>query len=134
MNTSVDILTNIQDIGGIIAQSIVDYFSNDENKKLIKDLKELGLNMSYTGEKIEEKEEFSNKAFVITGTLTNYTRDEVKRMIENFGGRVSESVSKKTDVVIVGENPGSKYDKAQKLGITIWNDEEVNEIFDKYND
>ena len=134
MNTSVDILTNIQDIGGIIAQSIVDYFSKDENKKLISDLKELGLNMSYTGEKIEEKDEFSNKAFVITGTLTNYTRDEVKRMIENFGGRVSESVSKKTDVVIVGENPGSKYDKAQKLGITIWNDEEVNEIFDKYND
>jgi DNA ligase (NAD+) len=88
--------------------------------------------MVYTGEKIEQKDEFSDKVFVITGTLSNYTRDEVKRMIENFGGRVSESVSKKTNVVIVGENPGSKYDKAQKLGITIWNDEQINEILDKY--
>ena len=132
MNSSVEVLTNIQDIGEIIAESIVDYFSKEENQKLISDLKDLGLNMVYTGEKIEEKEEFTDKTFVITGTLSNYTRDEVKRMIETFGGKVSDSVSKKTSVVIVGDNPGSKYDKAQKLGITIWNDEEVNEIFDKY--
>ena len=132
MNTNVEVLTNIQDIGEIIAESIVDYFSKEENKKLISDLKELGLNMVYTGEKIEEKDEFIDKTFVVTGTLTNYTRDEIKRMIENYGGRVSDSVSKKTSVVIVGDNPGSKYDKALKLGITIWNDELVNEIFDKY--
>jgi DNA ligase (NAD+) len=132
MSTDVETLTNIQDIGEIIAKSIVEYFSNEENKTLIDELKTLGVNMVYTGEKIEEKEEFSNKTFVITGTLTNYTRDEVKRIIESFGGRTSESVSKKTDVVIVGDNPGSKYDKAQKLGITIWNDEEVNEILEKY--
>ena len=132
MNVPFDVLTNIQDIGDIIAQSIVDYFSKEENKKLISDLKELGLNMVYTGEKIEEKEEFVDKTFVITGTLSNYTRDEVKRIIETYGGKVSDSVSKKTSVVIVGDSPGSKYDKAQKLGITIWNDEQVNEIFDKY--
>ena len=132
MNTDVETLTNIQDIGEIIAKSIVEYFSSEENKTLIEELKTLGVNMVYTGEKIEEKEEFSNKTFVITGTLTNYTRDEVKRIIESFGGRTSESVSKKTDVVIVGDNPGSKYDKAQKLGITIWNDEETNEILEKY--
>ena len=132
MNASVETLTNIQDIGEIIAQSIVDYFSKEENKKLIDDLKALGINMNYTGEKIDAKDEFADKTFVITGTLTNYTRDEIKRMIETFGGRTSESVSKKTDVVIVGDAPGSKYDKAQKLGITIWNDEEVNEIFAKY--
>ena len=132
MNASVETLTNIQDIGEIIAQSIVDYFSKEENKKLIDDLKALGINMNYTGEKIDAKDEFADKTFVITGTLTNYTRDEIKRMIETFGGRTSESVSKKTDVVIVGDAPGSKYDKAQKLGITIWNDEEINEIFAKY--
>lgn len=132
MNASIDVLTNIQDIGAIIAQSIVDYFAKEDNQKLIKDLKDLGLNMVYTGEKIEAKDEFVDKTFVITGTLTNYTRDEVKRMIENFGGKVSDSVSKKTSVVIVGDAPGSKYDKAQKLGITIWNDEQVNEIFAKY--
>ncbi len=133
MNASVETLTNIQDIGGIIAQSIVEFFAKEENKKLIEDLKELGINMAYTGEKIEEKEEFVDKTFVITGTLSNYTRDEVKNIIEKFGGKVSESVSKKTNVVIVGDNPGSKYDKAQQLGIEIWNDEQVNDIFDKYN-
>lgn len=132
MNTSVDILTNIQDIGEIIATSIVDYFSKEENQKLISDLKELGLNMNYLGEKIEEKEEFANKTFVITGTLTSYTRDEMKNIIENFGGHTSESVSKKTDVVIVGDNPGSKYEKAQKLGITIWDDDYINQIMEEY--
>ena len=132
MNTSVEILTNIQDIGEIIAKSIRDYFDKEENQKLIEELKTLGVNMVYTGEKIEEKDEFADKTFVITGTLTNYTRDEVKRMIENFGGKVSDSVSKKTNVVIVGDAPGSKYDKALKLGITIWNDEQINEVFDKY--
>ena len=132
MNTSVEILTNIQDIGEIIAKSIRDYFDKEENQKLIEELKTLGVNMVYTGEKIEEKAEFADKTFVITGTLTNYTRDEVKRMIENFGGKVSDSVSKKTSVVIVGDAPGSKYDKALKLGITIWNDEQINEVFDKY--
>lgn len=132
MNTNVEVLTNIQDIGEIIAKSIVDFFQKEENKKLIHDLKELGLNMVYLGEKIEEKVEFANKTFVITGTLTNYTRDEMKSIIENFGGHTSESVSKKTDVVIVGDNPGSKYDKAQKLGITIWDDDYVNQIMEEY--
>ena len=132
MNTNVDNLLSIPDIGEIIAKSIVEFFSKDENKKLISDLKSLGLNMAYLGERIEEKPEFANKTFVITGTLSNYTRDEMKRIIENFGGRVSDSVSKKTSVVIVGENPGSKYDKALKLGIEIWNDDRVNEIMEEY--
>ena len=132
MNTNVDNLLSIPDIGEIIAKSIVEFFSKDENKKLISDLKNLGLNMAYLGERIEEKPEFANKTFVITGTLSNYTRDEMKRIIENFGGRVSDSVSKKTSVVIVGDNPGSKYDKALKLGIEIWNDDRVNEIMEEY--
>ena len=133
MNTSVEVLTNIQDIGEIIAESIVSFFNDDKNKELIENLKELGINMAYTGEKIEEKEQFANKTFVITGTLLNYSRDEMKRIIENFGGRVSDSVSKKTDVVIVGDNPGSKYEKAQKLGIEIWNDDEINSIMEEIN-
>ena len=132
MNTNVDNLLAIPDIGDIIAKSIVDFFSKDENKQLITDLKSLGLNMAYLGERIEEKPEFADKTFVITGTLSNYTRDEMKRIIENFGGRVSDSISKKTSVVIVGDNPGSKYDKALKLGIEIWNDDRVNEIMEEY--
>lgn len=124
MSASVEDLTNIPDIGEIIAKSIVDYFSNTKNQDLISDLKLIGVNTLYLGEKTVENEFFTNKTFVITGTLVNYTRDEVKEKIEHFGGKTSGSVSKKTDVVIVGDNPGSKYDKAVKLGVTIWNEED----------
>ncbi|MBO5376606.1 MAG: NAD-dependent DNA ligase LigA, partial [Bacilli bacterium] len=127
MGASVEDLTNITDIGEIIAKSIVDYFSKDENKELISELKNIGVNTLYLGEKIVESDTFTGKTFVITGTLVNYTRDEVKDKIEHFGGKTSGSVSKKTDVVIVGDNPGSKYDKAVSLGITIWNEEELEE-------
>ena len=127
MGASVEDLTNITDIGEIIAKSIVDYFSKDENKELISELKNIGVNTLYLGEKIVESDVFTGKTFVITGTLVNYTRDEVKDKIEHFGGKTSGSVSKKTDVVIVGDNPGSKYDKAVSLGITIWNEEELEE-------
>lgn len=127
MEASVEDLTNITDIGEIIAKSIVDYFSKDENKSLISNLKSIGVNTLYLGEKIVESDTFTGKTFVITGTLVNYTRDEVKDKIEHFGGKTSGSVSKKTDVVIVGDNPGSKYDKAVSLGITIWNEEELEE-------
>lgn len=124
MNASFEELTSINDIGDIIAKSIIDYFNDEENKKLIANLKSIGVNILYLGEKRENKEAFYQKTFVITGSLVNYTRDEVKEKIEHFGGKTSESVSKKTDVVIVGENPGSKYDKALSLGIAIWNEEE----------
>ena len=117
-------LTNIPDIGGIIAKSIVEYFSNEENKKIIDDLKKEGINTEYLGKKIEVDENFSNKSFVLTGTLTLYTRDEAKEIIESKGGKTVDSVSKKTSVVIVGDKPGSKYTKAQELGIEIWTEEE----------
>jgi len=128
MNASIEDLTNITDIGEIIAKSIVEFFLLDKNKVLILSLKEIGLNMNYLGEKTVENDNFTNKTFVITGSLINYTRDEVKELIEHFGGKTSGSVSKKTDVVIVGSDPGSKYDKALKLGITIWNEEELEAI------
>lgn len=124
MNASFEDLTSINDIGDIIAKSIIDYFNDEGNQKLIANLKSIGVNILYLGEKRENKEAFYQKTFVITGSLVNYTRDEVKEKIEHFGGKTSESVSKKTDVVIVGENPGSKYDKALSLGIAIWNEEE----------
>ena len=85
--------------------------------------------MEYTGPKIEVNENFNSKTFVITGTLTKYTRDEVEEKIELLGGKTSSSVSKKTSAVIVGENPGSKYDKALKLGIPIWSEEDLEEKF-----
>ena len=124
MNASFEELQQITDIGEIIAKSIVDYFQDEKNKKLIEDLKAIHMNMNYLGEKAKTHSEFTGKTFVITGTLNNYTRDEIKNLIESFDGKTSGSVSKKTDVVVVGSDPGSKYDKAVQLGITIWNEEE----------
>ena len=125
MNAKLEELIEINDVGEIIAKSIVEFFNNEENIRTIDLLKKIGINILFKGEKTKEKEDFLNKTFVVTGTLNNYSRDEIKEKIENFGGKTSESVSKKTDVVIVGENPGSKYDKALKLGIEIWNEEEL---------
>ena len=132
-NASIEELTNIQDIGDIIARSIVEFFSSDSTKETIKVLKELGVNMNYTGEKVEEQEEFSGKTFVLTGSLELFTRDEAEEKIELLGGKTSGSVSKKTSVVIVGANPGSKYNKALDLGITIWTEEEFKEKLDNTN-
>ena len=114
-------LQNIKDIGSILAKNIVEYFNN--NSELILDLKEAGLNMYSSSIETKQNELFTDKKFVLTGSLNNYTRDELKDIIETFNGVVSDSVSKKTDVVIVGTNPGSKYQKAIDLNIEIWDEE-----------
>ena len=124
MTKSFEELTSIGDIGDIIAKSIIDYFSKEEVKDLINLLKEENLNMEYLGKTIEQNENFVGKSFVLTGSLTLFTRDEAKEKIESLGGKTVDSVSKKTSVVIVGDSPGSKYTKAQELGIEIWTEEE----------
>ena len=127
MNTSIEELTKIPDIGEIIAKSVTDYFNDSSNRGIVEELKELGLNMNYLGQKIEENELFTGKTFVLTGSLTIYTRDEAKEKIESLGGKTVDSVSKKTSVVIVGDAPGSKYRKAQELGVEIWTEEQFKE-------
>lgn len=129
INASFDELNSIPDIGDIIAQSIVDFFNDERNLKIINELKNIGVNTLYTGPKVEKNDNFYNKTFVITGTLTKYTRDEVEEKIELLGGKTSSSVSKKTYAVIVGENPGSKYTKAQELNIPIWSEDDLEEKF-----
>lgn len=126
IEADIDTLTNIKDIGSIIASSIIDYFS--KNLELIKKLKELNINMEYLGEKEIFNENITNKKFVITGTIEGIPRDEIKLFIENNGGSVTGSVSKNTDAVIVGTDPGSKYDKALALNIKIINEEEIKQI------
>ena len=120
-------LTKIPDIGSIIAKSVVDYFNDDHNRAIVEELKDLGLNMTYHGQKVESNDLFANKTFVLTGSLTIFTRDEASEKIELLGGKTSGSVSKKTSVVIVGENPGSKYEKAKELGTEIWTEKEFEE-------
>ena len=128
MNASLEDLTNISDVGPILANSIYNFFKDADNIKLINDLKNIGMNMNYLGAQIKENEELLNKRIVVTGTLKKYTRDEIQNLIELNGGLWSTSVTKKTYAVIVGENPGSKYDKAKELNIPIWTEEDFDKI------
>ena len=122
---SMECLVEIPDIGDIIAKSIIAYFEDNHNKSIIDELKELGINTKTTSmKKVEKNEEFTGKTFVLTGSLEIFSRDEAKEKIESLGGKTVDSVSKKTSVVIVGKNPGSKYQKAQTLNIPIWTEEE----------
>ena len=116
------------DIGDIMAKSIISYFKDENNLKMLETLKSLGVNMNYLGSEVSEDERFANKKFVLTGTISAMSRDKLKEIITSLGGNVTGSVSEKTDVVIVGESPGSKYDKAIELGIEIWNEEELMSI------
>ena len=123
MNASLTTLNDIPDIGEEISTSVYNYFQEPKNKDLIQELKELGINMNYLGEVIDNPN-IKDKSFVITWTL-NIKRDELKDKIITNGGKVIDSVSKKTDYLILGENPGSKYEKAIKLNIPILNEEEI---------
>ena len=123
MEAQYEELKEIPDIGDIIAESIVSYFSEQKNIDLIDRLRNEQLNFEYVGKELQLDEEFNGKTFVLTGTLS-MPRDEAKEMIELRGGKVTGSVTSKTSVVVVGENPGSKYDKAVSLNITVWNEEE----------
>ena len=130
MNSNIEELSSIPDIGGIIAQSIVDYFNTQKSINLINKLKQNNINTNYIGKEKNINELFLDKTFVLTGTLEKMSRNEAKDLIETLGGKNTSSVSKKTDVVIVGSNPGSKYQKAKDLGIEIWTEEEFKSKLD----
>ncbi len=120
INADEENLTNINDVGKIIAKSVRNYFDNSKNINLINELKELGVNFEYKSTITNNK--LDGMTFVITGTLENYTREEITELIENLGGKVTSSVTSKTSGVIVGDKPGSKYNKALKLGIKIYDE------------
>ena len=127
---TIEDLVKIPDIGEIIAKSVVTYFATEENIDELERLKKQGINMTYLGKAQQENSNFKDMSFVLTGSLEKYSRDEAKEIIESFGGKTVDSVSKKTSVVIVGENPGSKYDKAKQLGIEIWTENDFLEKID----
>ena len=129
-NATYEELIEIKDIGDVLARNIVNFFANPNNIELINTLEDLGINMKYLGAEVKINENFTDKKFVITGTISFMSRDDAKALIESYGGKAIDSVSKKTDVVIVGDAPGSKYTKAQELGITIWDEAKFKEIVD----
>lgn len=123
INVNIDELTNVNDIGEIIAKSVRTYFDDPLNLKLIEDLKKLGLNFEYKDDSSDDT--LSGMTFVLTGTLEKYKREELTKILEDKGAKVTSSVTKKTTGVIVGDKPGSKYDKALKLGVKIYKEEDV---------
>lgn len=123
INANIDELTNVNDIGEIIAKSVRLYFDDPINLKLIENLKNMGLNFEYKNDSSDDT--LSGMTFVLTGTLEKYKREELTKILEDKGAKVTNSVTKKTTGVIVGDKPGSKYDKALKLGIKIYKEEDV---------
>ncbi len=116
-------LEEVNEVGPRIAESIVEFFADEHNRKLVSDLRKAGL--TFTGQKKEKGTKLAGKTFVLTGTLARHTRDEAKKRIEDAGGRVSGSVSKKTDYVVAGSDAGSKLDKARELGVSVIGEEEL---------
>jgi DNA ligase (NAD+) len=122
----VEELQNVNEVGPRIAESIVEFFSIAANRKLVERLHEAGLTLK--GKKKERGTKLAGKTFVLTGTLTKYTRDEAKKMIEDAGGKVTGSVSKKTDYVVAGADAGSKLDKAKELGVAVIDEKEMEKL------
>ena len=119
-------ILNIEGFGEIMADSVVDFFSLEQTKQMIEDLKLSGLNMENKREIRDNR--FEGMTFVLTGTLSTYGRKEAQEIIESFGGKASSSVSKKTTYVLAGEAAGAKLQKATDLGVTIINEEQFAEM------
>lgn len=127
MEATAEELSEINDIGPIVANSIREFFLQDQTKDLIEKLKQAGVNLESLEEDAQD-DRFAGKTFVLTGSLEKYTRGEATNLIEKFGGKTSSSVSKKTDYVLAGEEAGSKLTKAQNLGVTIITEAEFEEL------
>lgn len=128
MAASEEQLVAIHEIGDKMASSLVEYFANEDARAVIERLAEAGVNMTYKGKKVEVSvgdNPFAGKTIVLTGKLEQLTRNDAKAKIEELGGSVTGSVSKKTDLVIAGSDAGSKLTKAQQLGIEIWNEDDL---------
>lgn len=141
MSATKEEIEAIDGMGEIIADSLVTYFSKQEVHDLVDELKESGVNMNYehhsmitTTEKSMDDSPFANKTVVLTGKLQQYTRKDAKALIEDMGGKVTGSVSTKTDLVVAGEDAGSKLTKAESLGITVWSEDEMKRAIEKFNE
>ena len=125
-NATIEQLEEVNEVGPRIAESIAEFFGNPANRKLVERLSDAGL--TFKGKKKQRGTKLSGKTFVLTGTLANYTRDAAKKMIEDAGGKVAGSVSKKTDYVVAGADAGSKLDKAKELGVAVIDEKEMEKL------
>ena len=125
MNASVEELQEVDEVGPRIATSIQEFFAEPRNRDLVK---RLGKYLNFKGEKKQRGTALAGKTFVITGTLANYSREAAKKLVEDAGGKVSGSVSKKTDYVIAGDEPGSKLDKARELGVPVIDEKQMEQL------
>jgi DNA ligase (NAD+) len=130
MQANTDDIEDIEGIGPIIAQNIVDWFADDFHQEVIDKMRRAGVNME-AEEQAQASSTLEDKTFVLTGTLPTMTRDEASDLIKSHGGRVTSSVSKKTNYVLAGDSPGSKLEKAQKLGVTVLNEDEFKALLGK---
>ena len=126
MNASAAEILEIDGFGEVMAESVCDFFNNEQSREFIESLKNAGVNMNSLSVVTDAR--FDGKTFVLTGTLTSFTRAEASKIIENFGGKTSSSVSKKTSYVLAGESAGSKLDKANSLGVTVISEEQFKEM------
>ena len=126
--TTSDELQQIEGVGPNIAESIVDWFARSANQKLLKKLKAAGLDPQMKKDEKKKEGAFTGLTFVVTGTLPNFSRDDAKEFIEANGGKVTDSVSKKTSFLVLGENPGSKFEKAKSLGVKIIDEAELKRL------
>lgn len=118
-------LVSINDVGGISANAIVDFFGLAENKEILKRLEQAGMNFTSSEDNTDTEQRLADLTFVITGTLPNMGRTEMEELIKRYGGKVAGSVSKKTNYVVAGENAGSKLTKAEELGVTVLSESEL---------
>jgi DNA ligase (NAD+) len=126
MNAKEEELLEVNEVGPRIAESIAEFFQEPENRRLVERLRKAGL--TFAGKKKERGTKLAGKTFVLTGTLAHYSRDAAKKLIEEAGGRVSGSVSKKTDYVVAGDEAGSKLEKAKELGVRVIGEKEMREL------
>lgn len=128
---STEEISILEDFGDILANNIVNYFK--DNKSLVEHIKNIGINTTYLGKEKLRHDEISNKKFVITGSFTKYSREEIKEFLELYSGKVQNSISKQTDFLVLGTDPGSKYDKAMKLQINIIDENNLYQLIDSLN-
>ena len=128
MDAGPEEMAEIRDIGGIMAESVAEFFRQEQNRAFIKRLKDAGVNCVNDSEETALDNRFEGKTFVLTGTLQRYKRAEAAAIIESMGGKTSSSVSKKTSYVLAGAEAGSKLEKANSLGIPVISEDEFDEM------